>query len=626
MYKLIGVFLMITFFLAAADLQAVEKDITRDQIPENMKWNLQDLYKSNEDWTAQKNALAASLNKFSELKGKLGTSADDLYKGLDYYFSVDKEFARLYAYAMMLSDQDTRESGALAMKQEISQLGTDFQTASSFIRPEILSIEQKKLDGFFKSEPKLKTFRQYISDIQRLKPHTLSPGEEKLIADAGIMAGSPDDIYSIFSNADFPYPTINLANGEEVYLDAAGYSLNRASNVREDRKKVFETFFSSLNKYNRTFGTQLYSQIKKDMFYKNARNYSSSLESALDPDKIPVAVYTGLINNTHKHLPTLHRYLKLRKRMLGVDELRYYDMYPSLVKEVDMKFTVEEAQKAIMEALKPLGSPYLATLDIAFNNRWIDMYPTTGKRSGAYSEGVSYDVHPYILMNYNGKYDDVSTLAHELGHTMHSYYSNKNQPYVDSQYPTFLAEVASTSNEALLIDYELQKIKDPEKRLSLLGSYLEGFRTTMFRQTMFAEFELKIHDMAEKGETLTGEVLSKVYLDLLKQYYGHDQGVTVIDDLYGIEWAYIPHFYYNFYVFQYATSFCASSALAEKMLTGGPEMRDRYLEFLSAGSSDYAIPILKKVGIDMTTSEPFDLAMQKMNRIMDEIENILDKQ
>jgi oligoendopeptidase F len=310
--------------------------------------------------------------------------------------------------------------------------------------------------------------------------------------------------------------------------------------------------------------------------------------------------------------------------MLGLDDLHYYDLYPSLVKKVDIQYNVEEAETLIKKALGVLGDNYVGTLDKAFNNRWIDMYPTAGKRSGAYSNGSAYDIHPYILMNFNGKYDDVSTLAHELGHTMHSYYSNTHQPFVTADYPIFLAEVASTTNEILLADYVLNSLEDKQKKLSILGSQLESFRTTLFRQTMFAEFELKMHEMAENGESLTGDNLSKLYLGLLKTYYGADKGITKIEDLYGIEWAYIPHFYYNFYVFQYATSYCASTAIAEKILQD-KTMKDKFIKkFLSAGSSEYAIPILKGVGVDMTTSEPFDLAMKKMNSIMDEMEKIID--
>ncbi|MDE3058901.1 MAG: oligoendopeptidase F family protein, partial [Bacteroidota bacterium] len=352
--------------------------------------------------------------------------------------------------------------------------------------------------------------------------------------------------------------------------------------------------------------------------------YNSCLESALDAANIPVQVYYSLVEGVNNNLPTFYRYLKLRKRILGVDTLHYYDLYAPLVKGVDLKYSVDDVEKNILAALAPLGKDYVSVIQEAFKDRWIDMYPNDGKRSGAYSNGSVYDAHPYMLINYNGEYNDVSTVAHELGHTMQSYLSNKTQPYPTADYPIFVAEVASTFNEALLIDYMLKNIKDDKVRLSLLGNYLEGIKGTLFRQTQFAEFELRIHERAEKGEALTGDVLDKQYDEIVKKYYGSDQGICIVDDAVKAEWAYIPHFYYNFYVYQYATSFTASTALSEKVMAGDKAETKRYLEFLSAGGSDYPINLLKKAGVDMTTTQPFDLTMQKMNRIMDEMEKILN--
>jgi len=615
------VLVMTGFFMN--DISAAPKDKSRTEIDDKYKWNLADLFETKSDWEKGKEAISGKFAKIGDYKGKLGDSAKSLFEALEYLHEVEKEFVLLYIYAHMLSDQDKRESGPQSMEGEMQQVNTELNKISAYFDPEILAIPEEKIVQFFKDEPKLDKYSQYIDDIQRRKAHTLSESEEKLIAEAGNLATTPQDIYGIFSNADMPRPKITLSNGKEVRLDAAGYAGNRASSVREDRIKVFEAFFGALNDFRRTFGTQLYGEVKKNIFYKNAKNYDSCLERALDNNNIPTSVYHKLIENTNKNLPTLHRYLKLRKRMLGVDKLHYYDMYPSLVKKVDLKYTYDEATKIVKKSLAALGEEYVATLDKAFNERWIDVYPNTGKRSGAYSQGSAYAIHPYILLNYNGKYNDMSTLAHELGHTMHSYFSNTRQPYVNSHYPIFLAEVASTANEALLMDHELKKLSDPEQRLSLLGNYLESFRTTMFRQTQFAEFELKIHEAAEKGEALTGDKFTEIYMEILKRYYGHDEGITVIDDLYAIEWAYIPHFYYNLYVFQYSTSYMASQALAEKMRQGGPEMVEKYLDFLSSGRSEYAIPTLKKVGIDMTTDEPFNLAIAKMNKVMDEIEKLL---
>jgi len=600
-----------------------ENETTRETIAAKYKWNLNDLYPSLDSWKSEKQKLAGMLDKIAGYKGKLGGSAANLQAALDYYFQVHKEYTRLYTYAFQLSDEDKRESSPLAMEQEVNQLGTQFDKVAAFIEPEILSIPQEKLAAFLEENTELVKYRQYLDNIQRTKKHTLSESEEALVAEAGRMSTTPYDIYSVFSNADMPRPTVTLTDGKEIRLDAAGYTATRAGNVRSDRIKVFEAFFGALNDFRRTFGTQLSSEIQKNIFYANVRNYGSTLERALDANNIPVSVYEKLIENVNKNLGTLHRYLNLRKKMLGIDELHYYDMYPSLVKAVDLAFEYDEAAEIMKKSLLVLGSDYVATLDEAFNNRWIDVYPTTGKRSGAYSSGNAYDVHPYILLNYNGKYDDMSTLAHELGHTMHSYYSNKNQPYVDADYPIFLAEVASTANEAILMDYMMKQLDDPQKQLSLLGNYLESFRTTLFRQTQFAEFEWEVAKRAEAGEALTGDSFSEIYMGILKKYYGHDQGVTVIDDLYAIEWAYIPHFYYNFYVYQYSTSFLASQVLAEKMLTGGSDMVDKYLAFLSSGNSDYAIPTLKKVGIDMTSDEPFELGIKKMNSVMNQMEKIL---
>jgi len=623
--KLSLFFLIIGLIYQPIIANPISNDEERGQIPEKYKWNLKDLYATHDEWQKSKEEVAAKFEKIGDYKGKLGNSAKDLFEALDYFYHVNKEFSKLSIYANMLSDEDTRESKPLAMTQEMDQLGTQLSKISAYINPEILTIPQEKIDQFFYGEPRLESYRQLIDNIQRTKAHTLSEKEEQLIAEAGRMSDSAQNAYSIFSNADMIRPVVTLSTGEEVTLNAAGYGAHRRSQNREDRIKVMNAFFGELDKYRRTFGMLLSSEIQSNIFYKNVRIYNSSLESSMDGNNIPTSVYYKLIENVNKNLPTLHRYLKLRKRMLGVDELHYYDIYPPLVKNVDLAYSFNDAAEIIKKALVVLGEEYGKTLDKAFNDRWIDVYPNTGKTSGAYSSGGAYDVHPYILMNYNNKYNDMSTLAHELGHTMHSYFSNKNQPYVNSRYPIFLAEVASTANEALLIDHVLKDIDDLEERLAILGSYLENFRGTMFRQTQFAEFELKIHEISEKGEALTGDKFTEIYLDILKKYYGHDEGVMVIDDLYGIEWAYIPHFYYNFYVYQYSTSYLASQVLADKMLTGGPEMVTEYLDFLSNGRSDYAIPTLKKVGIDMTTDEPFNMGMKKMNLIMDEIEKILDK-
>ena len=595
----------------------------RANIDEKYKWNLKDIYPTIKDWKNDKEKIAASFSKIGEFKGRLGSSAGELKEALDTLYRIKKDFYKFYVYAHFLSDQDTRESGPMSIKQEVLQMETELDKISAYVNPEILNIPIQKMEGFFKSEPGLETYRQRIDDIQRKRSHTLNEAQEAIIAEAGRMTSTAKEIYNIFSNADLPYPTVKLSDGQEVRLDVAGYALNRARPNRNDRITVFNAFFGALNDYRRTFGTQLYGEVRKNIFYRNVRKYSSCLESALDINNIPTSVYHKLIQNANDNLATFHRYLKLRKRMLGVSELHYYDMYAPFVKNVELTYSYNEAAKHIKNALAVLGTEYVSTVDKAVKERWIDVFPNTGKRSGAYSWGAAYDVHPYILMNYNGKYNDMNTLAHELGHTMHSYFSNKEQPYHNADYPIFLAEVASTANEVILMDYMLKNIKSNEERLALLGNYLDNFKGTLFRQIQFAEFELKIHELVEKGEALTGDRIAEIYLEILKKYYGHDQGVMVIDDQFAIEWAFVHHFYRNFYVFQYSTSFAAAQALAEKMLSGGPEMVDKYIAFLSSGSTEYAIPTLKKVGIDMTTDEPFTIAIKKANKVMDEMEKIL---
>jgi oligoendopeptidase F len=524
-----------------------------------------------------------------------------------------------------MSDEDTRVSLYQGMEQEMIQLGSLFGAETAFIEPEILKIDDKTIEQFLAQESRLKIYRHYFEDIARRRAHTLSQAEEKLLAGASVMASAPYSVYGIFADADFPFPSITLSDGKTVKLDKATLSLHRASSNREDRQKVMETFFTSLGKYRATFGSMMNSNVQTSVFYAHARNYETSLQASLDQPNIPVSVYSRLVEGVNRNVATFHRYLRLRKRMLGVSELHYYDLYAPLVASVNTNYAVDVAENNILQALAPLGLIYAEGAKRAFTERWIDMYPTEGKRSGAYSNGSAYDVHPYILMNYNGKYDDMSTLAHELGHTMHSYFSNKTQPYPLSSYVIFVAEVASTFNEALLMDYMLKQIDDDTTRLSLLGNYLESFKGTVFRQTQFAEFEMRMHGMAEKGEPLTGDSLSQLYTEIVKKYYGHDQGVCIVDDYIANEWAFIPHFYNSFYVFQYSTSFTASAALSEKVLAGDTQTTKRYLDFISAGKSKYPIELLQDAGVDMTSDEPLELTVQKMNRVMDEMEKLLDK-
>ena len=594
----------------------------RDEIPEQYRWNLNDLFPSEQEWREKKNNLEERISGLNSFKSTLGKSAKRLWQVLEYYFNLEKELMRLYAYAGMLSDQDTLQSEPLAMKQEMEQLETKLNSASAYLEPEILRLPRKTILSFLVRNKNLLTYRQFLNDILRRKTHILNAREEKLIAEAGLMSGTAHEVFNIFSNAELPYKTVQLENGQEINIDPINYALYRTSSNRQDRVKVFQAFFGALKEFERTFGTQLYGDLKKNLFYKNVRRYSSCLQRSLDRNNIPVAVYHTLIQNTNDHLQTLYRYLRLRQKRLGVSELFYYDIYPPLVKEIEQNYSYVQSQDIVLQSLTRLGGAYQNVLRQAFQQRWIDVYPNPGKRSGAYMEGIAYDVHPYIMLNFKGKFEDISTLAHELGHALHSYFSNKTQPYVNSRYPIFLAEVASTVNEALLMNYILNQTNDPALKISLLGHYLEEFRGTLFRQTQFAEFELKIHETVERGESLTGEKFSCKYLDLLKKYYGHQEKICIIDDLYGVEWAYIPHFYYNFYVFQYSTSFTAAQAIVTRILQRERGFIDRYQRFLSSGCADYAIPTLQKLGIDMLSNEPFTMAIQRMQEIIEQIERL----
>ena len=600
---------------------AQERD--RAKIPEKYKWNLADLYPSEEAWRTAKNRVVADIPELKSFKGSLGSSAARLADALEMLSRLNKELARTYVYASMLSDEDTRVSKYQGMQQEMIQAAAQLGAEAAYIEPELLKVERATIDKFVGQEPRLKPYRLYLDDIQRRRPHTKTDAEEKLLATAAVITSGPSTIYGVFSDADFAYPSVTLSDGKTVKLDSAAFSVYRTVPNREDRQKVMSAFFGALGKYRGTFGATLNSQIQADIFVARARDYPSALEAALDGPNIPTSVYTRLVDGVNKHLPTFHRYLKLRRRMMGVSELHYYDLYAPLVASADLTYTPDEAEKHVLASLKPLGADYISVVTRAFNERWIDLLPNEGKRSGAYSNGGAYDVHPFMLLNYNGKYNDVSTLSHELGHTMQSYYSNKLQPFATASYPIFVAEVASTFNEALLIDYMLKNIKDDAAKLSLLGNYLEGIKSTVFRQTQFAEFELRAHEMAEKGEPITGEALDKLYAEMTRKYYGHDQGVTVVDDYVAHEWAFIPHFYRNYYVFQYATSFTASAALSEKVMAGDAAATKRYLAFLGAGGSKYPIDLLKDAGVDMTTDEPLELTMKKMNRVMDEMEKLL---
>ncbi len=618
---LLSVFFIIPFLA----IQNFAQNVERKDVPEKYKWNLSDLYSNEASWNNAKTDILQKLDEVVKYKGQLAENAKTLNSALDLYFDMIKQFYRFSEYASNLYNQDLGNSNYQALIQQASHVGTEISEKTAFLNPEILRIDPSKIKAFFEEDKGLAQYKMFIEDIQRLRNHTLPEAEEKILASFNSIAGTPENVYSIFNDAEFPYASITLSDGKEVKLTSAAFTKYRSVANRSDREKVFKAFFGKYGEFQNTIGANLGGKMKLDWTYAKDRNYKSSLEAALSVNNIPVSVYENLVKQIHKSLPTLHRFLTLKKEMLGVDTLHYYDLYTPIVKKVDMKFDLPEGQDTILTALKPLGESYVGTIKKAFDSRWIDYIPTVGKKSGAYSSGGAYDVHPYILTNWNGDYESVSTLAHELGHTMHSYLSNKNQTFVNSQYSIFVAEIASTLNESLLNDYMVKHAKSDKEKLYLLGSYLELLRTTVFRQTQFAEFELAMHKMAESGEPITGEALSKMYYNLVKEYYGNDEGYCVVDPYVAYEWEYIPHFMYDYYVYQYATSLIYATAFAQKIINDGQPAVDKYFNILKGGNSEYPIDLIKKAGLDPMSSEPFDLTMARMNKVMDQMEEILAK-
>ncbi len=616
----------VVIFLLSFALQNFAQSLERKDVPEKEKWNLSDLYPDEASWNNDKAGILKKLDEVEKYKGRLSENAETLTTALNLYFDMVKQFYRFSEYAGNLSNQDLRNSNYQSLTQQTSHVGTEISEKTAFLNPEILKMDPSRIKSFFDEDKGLAQYKMFIEDIQRLRSHTLPEAEEKILASFSSVTGAPENVYSIFNDAEFPYAKVKLSDGKEVELTSSAYTKYRSAANRSDREKVFKAFFEKYGMFQNTIGANLGGKMKSDWTYAKDRNYGSSLEAALNANNIPAEVYENLIKQVHNSLPALHRFLDLKKKMLGVDTLHYYDLYTPIVKKVDMKFELSEGQKIILAALKPLGENYLETIQKAFNNRWVDYMPTAGKKSGAYSTGGAYDVHPYILTNWNGDYESVSTLAHELGHTMHSYLSNTNQTFVNSQYPIFVAEIASTLNESFLNDYMVKHSKSDKGKLYMLGSYLELLRTTIFRQTQFAEFELAMHKMAELGEPITGDALSKVYYKLVKEYYGSDEGLCTADPYIAYEWEYIPHFMYNFYVYQYATSLIYSTAFAQKILTEGQPAVDKYFNILKGGSSEYPIDLIKKAGLDPLSAEPFKLTMDRMNSVMDQMEEILSKE
>ncbi|HEX4716031.1 MAG TPA: oligoendopeptidase F [Ktedonobacteraceae bacterium] len=591
----------------------------RNEIAREYTWNLESIFTTDADWQRGYQALAERIPELEALKGKLEESGKALFEVLQARDAAFEQMEKLFVYASMRKDEDTTNSTYQGMYDQAMQLYVRATTAISFIEPEILALPQAKQDQFIQDYPELRLYNHQLNDMSRNRPHVRSAEVEAILAAAGEITETPDSIFSMIDNADLKLPTITDEEGKEVELTKGNYLVYIHNKDRRVRKEAFEGLHSTFLKQRNTIAATLAGQVKGGLFHTRQRSFDSTRERALFRNNIPVSVYDNLITTVHESIPLLNRYMKLRKRMLNLDELHMYDLYVPIVEETEEEISYEQARDIVIAALAPLGENYITILKRAFSERWIDVYETPGKRGGAYSGGA-YATQPFILLNYQNKRESMYTLAHELGHSMHSFFTRNTQPFQYGDYTIFVAEVASTLNEGLLTQYLLKTTTDKAQRLSILNHSLEGLRGTLFRQTMFAEFEQLIHQRVQEGQPLTADALSSAYHDLNARYYG---GETVIDELIDIEWARIPHFYYNFYVYQYATGISAASALVQQILSEGQPAVDRYLNFLRSGSSEYSIDLLKKAGVDMNTPEPIRLALKLFDDHLTQMEQLI---
>ena len=610
--------------LAFVPVLAVAADTEKSSVPPSYMWDLGDLYASPAAWTAAQKDTLDKVNKLDSYKGTLGKSAADMLAALSAISAAHKEVDRLGGYASLKRDEDVRVPENQERQQMAQALYAALGEKTSWLSPEILAVGADKVKSFEEQSAELK--RRYgftLDNILRAKPHTLGDEAENVMASAGNVLSQPDNIYSQLSNGEVPFPSLTLSDGTRIdRLDQAAYSKYRLAPNREDRKKVFDAFWGTWQKYQGTFGASLNTQVLGEEFDAKVRHYPNALSDALFADNMPEAVYRQLVAQANAGLPTLYRYLKLRKKLLGIkDELAYYDMYPAMFTlKTPLHFDVPQSEKIALDVTSVYGPDYTAKLQKGFAGRWMNVLPTPGKASGAYMNPAAYDVHPYLLFNHVYDYESLSTFVHEWGHAVHTMLDDETQPYENSNYSTFIAETASISNEMLLNDYMVAHATSKEEKLYYLGQGLELIRTTFFRQTMFGEFQLAIHEEVEKGHALSGKGLSKIYCDLLKHYYGDAQGETKIDPAYCVEWAFIPHFYYGFYVYQYATSMAGAAAFTNAIETKKPGARDRFIAMLKAGGSDYPIDLYKKAGLDMAGPAPYQALITRMNHLMDQID------
>lgn len=594
--------------------------LTRQDVDVTETWNLESIYATNEAWEEEFESVKAMLPLLVEYKGRLGQSAETLYEGLQLRDEVSRRLYKLYTYAHMRYDENTADSFYQAMNDRARTLASQIGATLAFMTPELLAVPESTIETYLNENPDLTMYRHAFDELNQEREHVLTEAEEAILAKAGEVLGQSGTTFGMLNNADLTFPKIKGEDGEETELTHGRFITFLESSDRSVREAAFKAMYGTYAKYTNTLASTLAGSVKKDNFYADVRKFPSARAAALHGNAIPESVYDGLVEAVHEHLPLLHRYVALRKRVLGLDELHVYDMYTPLVSEVEMKVSYEEAKQLMVEGLAPLGAEYKHILEEGLSERWVDVRETRGKRSGAYSSGA-YDTQPFILMNWQDNINNLFTLAHEFGHSVHSYYTRKSQPYPYGDYSIFVAEVASTTNEALLNDYLLKKVTDRKEKLYLLNNQLETFRGTLFRQTMFAEFEHAIHDAARLGQSLTPEFLTSTYYALNQKYFGDE---IVLDEEIGLEWARIPHFYYNYYVYQYATGISAAAALTDQILEEGQPAVERYINnFLKAGSSDYPIEVLKAAGVDMTTKAPVEAALRQFERVLDEFEALL---
>ena len=593
--------------------------ISRDQVNLQDTWDLSAMYENKEAWQADIKFIEDKLVEISNYEGKVCDSADNLLAVLDIYALVMEKLEMAFNYAERLFDQDQGNTENQAMSQKMFGLYAKVNGAVAFISPEILACPSDKLEDFFAENTKLDLYRIFVKEIVRLKDHTLSTEMEKMVALTQEMGNTPSEVYSAFKNVDLTFPSIKDENGDEVVITDGRFVPFLMSSDRRVRKDTFEAYYSEYAKYLNTMAAIYNGEVKQHIFNSRVRKYTSNLEAAVDENNVSPQVYDNLVKTVNANLDKLHAYVSLRKKCLGYDELHMYDIYTSMIADVAKPVKYEEAQKTICQALAVLGDDYVALLKEGFSNRWIDVYENKGKRGGAYS-ATAYGAHPFMLLNYTDTFDDMFTTAHEMGHSMHSYFSNEAQPYIYSGYKIFVAEVASTCNEILLLEYLLKNCTDKKEKAYLLNHYLDSFKGTVFRQTQFAEFEKITNEMVEAGENLNADNLCKLYKEINERYYGPDM---ISDDEIAYEWARIPHFYYNFYVYQYATSFCAAVAIADMILKEGAPAVERYKKFLSSGCTDAPVELLKIAGVDLTTPAPIEAALAKMGEIIKELEALV---